>query len=664
MARARPRLGSRRLALTVTLLILTAFAYAYALDIPPGFEGFQFTPPYHTRNPFDAAELEKIDAGFAVFNNEQFSGNGRTCSTCHLPAKNFNISVADIQALPSADKLKVLGGTNAVLENAEILGVLGLFNINQGFGADSEGTVHAPAGPFRASMSVGGLGFSTLNRFVCRGGPTAEPTVTMNGCALALTPTPSGSTITFTVPLTTGVPDPREFTLYKGAAPGTLVPTGDYTLSGRTVTMSAPLAAAGTRLVAYFPGSGTAVDDGTRDIMLGWAGDGALKEMFGYAGAPVLPAAACEAAVDDFLADLTNLEHALATFSLAAVKTHFPSSQNRTPGVDFRCPTSTELRDIAKFQKWLGRRFELDITKLVILAKDAETGRRLFSTRLASCVACHVNAGASDNQGRRKLDPVPFLHFSDGTPDPFLNGGTTSALEIAGANKSSRNGVKFLEPTLQGFLTAPLVFPTDHGDESLRGGSGGQGGFNVQSIIEATRKTQFFHDNGVEGTIEDAIAHYFTDNFHNSQGGAAIRNAFRGGSTVTAAQALAALEALSPDPIQKMGLFLRALSAVYSLTDCERFVDEIVLRMDHGLSTDLPVTNCGFALSDAKRVLEGIQVSPNPYRNVPRRIALIEEKLAQALAATNTASAKNRLRGVEGILQGTRNSIFTTTELP
>jgi len=114
-------------------------------------------------------------------------------------------------------------------------------------------------------------------------------------------------------------------------------------------------------------------------------------------------------------------------------------------------------------------------------------------------------------------------------------------LEIIGASKASRNGAKFFEPALQDELTALLIFPTDPGDESLRGG-GGQGGFSVQSIIEAARKGQFFHNNGVEGNIEDAIAHYFTDNFHNSQGGGAIRNAFRGGAGVTAAQALAALE--------------------------------------------------------------------------------------------------------------------------
>ena len=249
MARVRSRLVSKRSGLALSGLILTAVASAYALEVPLGFEGFQFTPPYNTNNPFDTDELNKIDSGFFVFNAEQFAGNGRTCTTCHLPEKNFNITADDIAALLPADQAKVLGGTNTVLENAEIVGTLGLFNINQGFGAGTEGNVDTPLGPFRASMSLGGLGFSTLNRFVCRGGPAAEPTVTMNGCALTLTPTPTGSITEFNLPTTTGVPDPREFTLYNGPAtppggtvtPGTLQIQGThYTISGRTVAGSMP----------------------------------------------------------------------------------------------------------------------------------------------------------------------------------------------------------------------------------------------------------------------------------------------------------------------------------------------------------------------------------------------------------------------------------------
>src|SRR3990172_4988659 len=92
MAHVRPRLVSKRSGLALSGLILTAVSSAYALEVPLGFEGFQFTPPYNTNNPFDTDELNKIDSGFFVFNAEQFAGNGRTCTTCHLPEKNFNVT--------------------------------------------------------------------------------------------------------------------------------------------------------------------------------------------------------------------------------------------------------------------------------------------------------------------------------------------------------------------------------------------------------------------------------------------------------------------------------------------------------------------------------------------------------------------------------------------
>jgi mono/diheme cytochrome c family protein len=329
---------------------------------------------------------------------------------------------------------------------------------------------------------------------------------------------------------------------------------------------------------------------------------------------------------------------------------------------------------MAKFQKWLGRRFELDITQLENLAPAAEEGRRLFSSRKASCVACHVNAGASDNQGRVKLFPVPFLAL-DGSPDPDFNGGTVGAprdepLQIIGANKASRNGVAFFEPELDALVSAQIskpgsdlsdfspFVPFDEGDGQSR--SGGEEGFNVQSIIEATRKTQFFHNNAIQGSIEDAIAHYFTDKFDNSQGGGAIRGAFRGGTLGPAVLA----ELGGTDAINKMGLFLRALSSVYALADCERYVDEMIFRIDNKLPTDLPLDNCRFALNDAFRMLELVRVSPNPYNGVPNQLALIRNRLTTAITVKNTNTKKGQLLGVRGSLQTVRNSILTTDELP
>lgn len=582
---------------------------AYAMDVPDGFDGFQFTPPYNTKNPFTKEQLQRVDEGFRIFTTETFGGNGRTCSTCHIPEKNFNITAADIEALPQEEREKVLASGNPDLENEEIVEVLALFNINQGFGEGSAGNIDEPEGPFRASMSIGGLGFSTLNRYVCRPGQT----------------TPAGT------PCTPGV--------------------------------------------GGLPGNNLIVDDGVRDIMLGWAGDGSLVEMFPYDETnPNAEPQDCEEAIDMFAADLTNLEKALMTFSLAAVKTHFPITQNRVPGVDFRCPTIEELTNLAVFQKWLGRRFELDIRKLDFKALQADEGRDIFSSKTASCVACHVNAGASDTQGRVKNFPFPFL------PEPDFNNERDEPLEIIGANKASRNGIAFFEPELDDFVSAKIANQSevppfapfnafDEGDGVNR--SGGEFGFNVQSIIEAVRKTQFFHNNAIVGTIEDAIGHYFTDKFDNSQGGGAVRGAFRGGlSGQDALNALGGVEA-----INKMGFFLRALSSVYSIADCERYIDEMIARLNYGLPLDVPHDNCQFAIDDVEKVLVEARINPNPYGNIPSQLEAVRTLLRRAAImgsingtlftrSSAVRASKAMLVTASARLRAIRKAIATTSELP
>jgi hypothetical protein len=48
-----------------------------------------------------------VDRGQALFFNETFAGNGRTCLTCHQPAENFSISPETIAGLPGTDPLFV-----------------------------------------------------------------------------------------------------------------------------------------------------------------------------------------------------------------------------------------------------------------------------------------------------------------------------------------------------------------------------------------------------------------------------------------------------------------------------------------------------------------------------------------------------------------------------
>jgi len=142
--------GARRLWPALSILVLGALGglkttTAQALDVPPGFDGFQFATPYSMHNPFSKDDLRKIDDGFKLFTTEKFKGNGRVCASCHIPERGYNISAGDMDRLKHKEAEQALGGSNLLLENDEILQKLALFNINQTFGPESAGATTAPA---------------------------------------------------------------------------------------------------------------------------------------------------------------------------------------------------------------------------------------------------------------------------------------------------------------------------------------------------------------------------------------------------------------------------------------------------------------------------------------------------------------------------------------
>lgn len=535
---------------------------------------------------FTADQLQLIEEGFTIFTTETFDGNGRTCGTCHIPAKSYNIGPADIAELSQAEKDLVFASSVPALENQALVEKLALFNVNE---EHAVGNVDEPEGPFRASMTIAGLAFTSENMFC-------------------------------TVP--------------------------DAGLAAQTQCDQSEV--------------DEGVNDGTRRTEIGWSGDGTIIDPDVF---PDIPASAdCRAAIDELTADPTDPFETVRAFSLTAVKTHFPRSLDRIPGVDFRCPTSHELDALAAFQMWLKRRMELDLTQLVF-NKDpiekgagpgiAEEGKEIFLSDMAACSHCHFNAGANDSLGRVDLP-------ADGPPVP-------------GANKNSHTSTDLLRirETVLDDLVSPVVIPRDPGDKVLNGGNQADGlkagGFNVQSLIEAPRKKGFFHNNGFTTSLEDALGFYFTETFDKSQSSFRVRRGLRGG--LNGPEALAALGGSAT--LNKLGFFLRALSAVYSLADCERLVEEMIQRTELGLSTDLPAMHCQFNLDDVQKVLEGAKVSPLPYSSLLGQIADIEAELADVAPMANAATAQptsqtevnGRLHGIIGELQKVRTSIAETPEL-
>ena len=100
-------------------------------------------------------EAKMVDQGFKVFTQETFGGNGRTCGTCHIPENHYNVGPEDIKAMRKGSlqrELIFLGRTVPGFENATLVEKRALFNIgpDAGFG-------FTPTGPFRATMTIGGL---------------------------------------------------------------------------------------------------------------------------------------------------------------------------------------------------------------------------------------------------------------------------------------------------------------------------------------------------------------------------------------------------------------------------------------------------------------------------------------------------------------------------
>jgi hypothetical protein len=490
---------------------------------------------------FDVKNAELIDKGFHVFTKETFNGNGRTCSTCHIPKDDYTISPADLPTLSAHDRNLVLATHNSQLENPTLVNQFGLFNItNDTPGASGGGTT--PAGPFRASMQLSGLALTTLNdcpnatliAAATDTGATAEITTTTlptfpfalneqiriegvsvagyNGSTFEISSVINPTTFQYTT--LTGAP----ITGLPSVGPGGGVsglPTPPTTTTGSGVCSTAPNFAT------------TPTTTGTRFIELGWAGDGApLDPTLFEVGKPG-DYADCVSAVNNADANQNVLSPVLSAFSAGAVRHHFARTNARVPGKDFRCPTSAELNALTAFQEYLGRQFpsgtplelalqagttfpgtQVSSAQSVITFNDstAETGKAIFLNPSAACNFCHFNAGASMSTTQVKTEPLgdPPLPF------PGRNENNSQLVDIL-------SDTTFIVPSTGATVTGgldgatPVTLGPDPGDGNPF--SNKHGGFipvfNVQSIIEAPRKKSFFHNGAFNTAVEDAASFYF-----------------------------------------------------------------------------------------------------------------------------------------------------------
>jgi hypothetical protein len=427
-----------------------------------------------------------IQKGFQVFNTQTFGGNGRTCETCHLPQSDFTISPSDLPTLNAHQQQLVFGvgirGGNAgqaALENPQIVRDLLLFNINEGVGGltSEVGTALNPAGPFRASMSIGGLAFTTANLLPDFCASNSPPSLFASGL---LSVCPSG--------------------------------VADFPASASPILLVNVFL--GTEPPTFGNDPGPGVDEGTRNVELGWAGDGAVTDPNIFGTTTNADNSDCKEAVNEALADPTDLTKTLRVFSLTAVKTHLTRTLNREPGIDFRCPTPDELDQMAAFQKYLGRQFELalkagvpddtddganalnnfadgtqiDSSQPVITFKDsiAETGKAIYLDGHAQCNLCHFNAGVNDIIGEIDAPsandpsaPFPGRNFTSHQLTDLLR-----CTDKTGQPTTCLNGVTATTHGLNALIT-PVVLPQDPGDKVQAGGVSSSGGTDCGNGINS-----------------------------------------------------------------------------------------------------------------------------------------------------------------------------------
>ncbi len=422
----------------------------------------------------------------------------------------------------------------------------------------------------------------------------------------------------------------------------------------------------------------------------------------------------CKRNVDASNANPKDLTAGPAAFSMGAVRHHFALTNARVPGLDFRCPTSAELGAMTTFQKYLGRQFpsgsplELALKAgtefpgtqmypsqpvITFYDSDAEKGKDIFLDAHAGCQFCHFNAGASLSASNVRTEPYgnPPLPFPGRNENEEQNVDrlTTTTFVIPSSGETVIGGLDGSTPVKIG--------GTDRGDGSPIARTDVPGGisiFNVQSIIEAPRKKSFFHNGVFTARVEDAISFYFTDPFAFNLNSAV----FTGGTNQTGG--IVPIAPGLPDPLPRgtgqpegttpggpslaldslagiyfpsdpagrqkvldtMGFFLRSLSMVYSIADCERLLYDAIDRLKVGLPPTVPVLNCSTDLTDVSRVIAGSGVRvPTSYLFIQSQVPRLQDSLRWATTHGDIRS----LGTIVDNLKALRRSIATVSpELP
>jgi len=336
----------------------------------------------------------------------------------------------------------------------------------------------------------------------------------------------------------------------------------------------------------------------------------------------------------------------LRDFAIGAVTQHFPVTQARVAGLDFRLPTTTELDAMEAFQLALGRQQEVNIATLKLRDARVKLGRDLF-TRLdtgnpakptmsvapnpapqgprlpaGKCALCHFNAGAN-------LNATAFTQVfaSVGNPVPTVTGNANfgtgvndlAALpaDIIDKPGTRRDGGFGLVPhdgisKLPQIGNVPCANPRGgFGTVTLPGGILPPGlceeDFNTPSLIEAADTPPFFHNNAVN-TIEAAVAFYNDDALNNSVGGQLLKALDTNGIGVR----------LDTTQVTAVASFLRVLNALENIRQARETLNGAIQAIFFAGSSDVStlLDNTRAEIEDAMNVLEDGHLHPGAVKTL------------------------------------------------
>jgi mono/diheme cytochrome c family protein len=420
---------------------------------------------------------------------------------------------------------------------------------------------------------------------------------------------------------------------------------------------------------------------GTRQ-MLGWDGTGSPSGGANHGNVDENADGTLRAFANGAIA-----QHATATLARVAKTTACPLLSINDPdaycGVpyDFRFATDAELDALDAFQRSLGRRaapgtpgcgassagtarctaeyidgldpgskgeftlvaFDPNVLQsgpadheMIFSNPQVTIGKNIFQSDQGSCFLCHQNGGAHfGNNGR----PHGNLTRNQGLDDFRFE-----LSEETGINIPMDPGDPFASPAQPNAI-------------------------NVQTIIEAARRTRFGHNHAISG-FEEMVGEGFHKPFVRDLDpnqhcvgiigtGSPGREGLVGTSNDNHSDSEECLEEVhGPNSTNNLAAFLRAMSAWYALRDVERLVSETCDRIDLDVSTEQSVLEAEFALDDVAFVLRGSQARPTPHAKHPRRAMALKEQLRKAAGRQN----KHWLRDIHERAQNLRDSIATTTQ--